>query len=278
MNIIEKIKEIFQKMPKKLRRGLAIGGTIAATAGLAASCGTEKDSQDANNIKVEQENNFREQLKHEVEKDANQAVEQSNVEKASQLKTAEEVYEFLKDLYIEQYEKETGDTTRTTENIEFKNKTNQDHVFVNQQTGEIITHGETPDEVKQKLKEDGISYDIKHNVDIYQVVEINEKGEEVKGLDAITVQSKDGETVPVKVILGDQYGNKEDTSILAEMGSVIPCGLEYADYLKKGNENDIAVGRSRLIKSVEKFENTKQNQNATEEKTEENPEEGLEHE
>ncbi len=240
MEIIEKIKarikEIFQKTPKKIKKGIAIGALAATAAGTVASCSAEKDAQE----------NFKDQIKYDVEKDEKQASEPNNVERANQSETVEEVDEFLKDIYIEQYEKQTGDTTRTTEDIEFKGKTNQDYVYVNQETGEIITHGKTPNQVEQKLKQDGISYKIQHDVDIYRVMD--KDGNELEG---ITLQSKDGETVPVKVILGDQYDNKQDTSILAEMGMAIPCGLDYKDCLEKGNKDDIAVSKATFVKEVE---------------------------
>lgn len=249
MEIIEKIKgkikEIFQKTPKKIRKGIAIGTLAATAAGTVGSCSAEKDAQENNQVKVEQEN-FKDQIKYDVEKDEKQASEPNYIERANQLETAEEVDEFLKDFYIERYEKKTGDTTRTTEDIEFKGKTNQDYVYVNQETGGIITHGKTPNQVEQKLKEDGISYKIQHDVDIYRVMD--KDGKELEG---ITLQSKDGKTVPVKVILGDQYDNKQDISILAEMAMVISRGLDYEDYLEKGNKNDIAVSKAEFIKSVE---------------------------
>lgn len=268
MEIIEKIKarikEIFQKTPKKIKKGIAIGTLAATAAGTVASCSAEKDAQE----------NFKDQIKYDVKKDEKQASEPNNVERANQSETVEEVDEFLKDIYIELYEKKTGDTTRTTEDIEFKGKTNQDYVYVNQETGEIITHGKTPSQVEQKLKEDGISYKIQHDVDIYRVMD--KDGNELEG---ITLQSKDGETVPVKVFLGDQYDNKQDTSILAEMGMVIPCGLDYKDYLEKGNKNDIAVSKAKFVKAVEKFENEKVEQKAVEDeiKALKTPEEVLQY-
>ena len=272
MEIIEKIKakikKIFQKTPKKIRKGIAIGTLAAATVtSVTASSKAEEETQKANQVKVEQEN-FKDQIKYDVEKDEKQASEPNNVERANQLETEEEVEEFLKDIYIEQYEKKTGDTTRTTEDIEFKGKKNQDYVYVNQETGEIITHGKTPNQVEQKLKKDGISYKIQHDVDIYRVMD--KDGKELEG---ITLQRKDEETVPVKVILGDQYDNKQDTCILAEMGLVIKYGTDYEKYLKKGNKNDIADSKAKFIKAVEDFESIVHVGNVIQ-----NPEEGLEHE
>ncbi len=268
MEIIEeikaKIKEIFQKTPKKIKKGIAIGTLATTTVGAVASCSAGKDAQEDNLVR--QENDFKERMKENVEENKNQASDPNNVERANQLETVEEVDEFLKDIYIEQYKKKTGDTTRTTKDIEFKYKTNQNYVYVNQETGKIITHGETPNQVEQKLKEDGISYKIQHDVDIYRVMDKN--GKELEG---ITLQSKDGKTVPVKVILGDQYDNKQDTSILAKMGMVMPYGFHYRDSLKKGNKNDIAVSKAKFIKAVEDFESTLHVGDVIQ-----NPEEGFE--
>lgn len=168
-------------------------------------------------------------------------------------------------MYIEQYEKETGDTKRTTEDIKFKGKTNQDYIYVNQETGEMITHGEKPEETEQKLKKDGISYKRKGDIDIYKVMD-----KDGKGIEGITLQIKDGEKVPVKVILADQYDNKKNPFILVKMGRVVPDGLDYAKYLEKGDKDDIAVSKAQFLKVVEELESEINNQKQVGE--------GLEHE
>lgn len=257
MEIIEKIKakikKIFQKTPKKIRKGIAIGTLAVASAGAVASCRAEKDAQEDNYIK--QQNDFKERIKEQIKKQEKQASELSYVERANQLKTAEEVEDLLKDMYIEQHEKETGDTTLTTEDIQFKGKINQDYVYVNQKTGDMITHGEKPEETEQKLKRDGISYKRKGDIDIYKVMD-----KDGKGLEGITLQIKGEKELPIKVILADQYDNKQDTSILVKMGGLVPATVDYINYIKKGDENDIAVSKVQFLKEVEEFESQLSNQ------------------
>ena len=99
MEIIEKIKakikKIFQKTPKKIRKGIAIGTLAAATVtSVTASSKAEEETQKANQVKVEQEN-FKDQIKYDVEKDEKQASEPNNVERANQLETEEEVEDYM---------------------------------------------------------------------------------------------------------------------------------------------------------------------------------------
>jgi len=277
MNRIEKIKEkfkeifkeIFGKTKKQVAKKAAIGGTIAAL-GLTTACGTDKEAKVTDNpVKIEQDKDFKEQYKHDVESESK---EKTIEQKVNELENAEDVLDFLKNMYIEQYETMTGDTNLTTEDIGLWCKQYLYAVYVNKETGEMIQYGSNYKQVEQKLEEEGILYDIEENVSVYKVTDT-----EKNVIDCVAIQYKDnGEVVPVKVTLNEQVG-KPYTSILATMRTAIPYGLDYYESLEKGNENDIILSKRRFIKSLED-ENTKQNQNATEEKTEENPEEGFEHE
>lgn len=268
MNIIEKIKEKFKEIFGKTGKKVALGATIA-TVGLATACSTDKEAKITDNpVKIEQDKNFREQYKHVAEtKNEEKTVKQ----KINELKSPEDIESFFKNMYIEQRVAITGNTDYTTEDIKL-DKQYLDTVYVNKKTGEMIPYGSNYKQVEQKLKEEGISYEIEEDVEIYKVTDT-----EGKVIDCVALKSKDGETVPVKVMMVEQFG-KPYTSVLTTMGTAITAGVTYKGYVEKGNERDIEVSKKYVIQAVEKFENAKQNQNATEQKTEENPEEGLEHE
>ena len=261
MNIIEKIKEKLKELFKKAKKGLAIGGTIA-TVGLTTGCGTGKNAKPIdNNIKIEQEKAFKEKIKYNIEtekseENTNQIIEQNSIiEQAKRLESKEDVLDFLKNMYIEQYEKITGDTSLTTADIRMYYKTYLRSTYVNKETGEMIQYGENYKQVEQKLKDEGIAYDDEENVEVYKV-----KNKEGKVIDCVTLGDKDGKTVPFKVTMVEQQ-DESYISILAQMGTTIPYGLDYAQYLEKGNEKDIAISKRQFIKALETFESDKENEN-----------------
>ncbi len=270
MNIIEKIKEKFKEIFNKTKKKVAIGGTVVAL-GLTTAYGAKKEADMANNnVKVEQgidkiENNFKREMK--VKENELQTVE--NQIKA--LETPEDILKYLKNLYIEKYEKIMGDTDLTTADIALY-YTYLEKVYVNNKTGEMIQYGGNYKKVERKLENEGITYKTEDNVKVYQV-----KDTEGKVIDCVALQDKEKETVPVKVTMNDQF-NQPYTSVLAKMGTAIPDGMDYREYMQKGNENDIAISLKQFIESVQELKNANESQNLTEEKTEKNPEGGFQHE
>lgn len=262
--IIEKIKEIFNKMFHKTKKGIAIG-TIA-TVGLAAACAADKktDMLD-NNVKMEQENSkqkndYKKSL--EIPIPVYQGGLEELIQKHREMQNnkmpnnEKRLVEYLiRYLYIKQYEKITGDTDYTMSDIEF------DYDYVQN----LYTYKVEPEQENIPCIEE-------HNVKVYQV-----KDTEGKVIDCVRLQSEDGEIVPVQV---DMDGSI-DNSVLVTMGTVIPNGIDYIECIDKGNETDIENSRKKYMESVEKFDIEKLEReclNATEEKTDENPEEGFEHE
>lgn len=247
MNIIEKIKEKFKEIFNKTKKGVAIGGTIAAL-GVTTACATDKETKIVDNpMKMEQSKDFKEQFKYDVESEN----EEKKVEqKIKELETAEDVSDFLKNLYVEQLETMMGNTDWKTADIEldayltdlyrYEFKPNQENLF---STSE-------------------------HNVKVYQV-----KNTKKNVIDCVSLESEDGKTVPVEVSMDKSI----DNSVLATMGTVIPAGLKLLEAMEKGNENDITDSQRQFINSVKEFQNTKENQKI-EEKTQENPEKEFEYE
>lgn len=223
-------------------------------------------SKEHNNVKIEQEhskqkNVYKESLKTPIPKSSEEQI-------VDQLKDKDEVLTFLKNEYVKKREIITGNTDLKAEDIKLYDKAPQDYVYINEETGQIITHGKTPYETEKKLENDGISYTTEYDYVIYRV----EK--EGKVIDCMTGGGQD-------VILGDQYG-EPCTHILSEMGGVIPTGIRYALNLESGSEYDKTVTKKDFIEALEVFKNAKENQSEIQEKSvyrpDENPEEGLEHE
>lgn len=228
-------------------------------------------SKEHNNVKLEQEHSKQKNVYKESLKTPIPETEQSK--EVNNLKTKDEVLSCIKNKYVKQREIITGNTDLKAEDIKLYDKTYQDYVYINKETGQIITHGKTPYETEKKLENDGVSYDIGYNYAIYKV----EK--EGKVIDCMT-------TMGESVILGDQYGESY-TPILPTMERVIPTGIRYALNLESGSEYDKTVTKRDFIEALEEFENAKENQSEIQEKPlgyvyenklDENPEEGLEHE
>ncbi|MCI8383444.1 MAG: hypothetical protein HFJ33_00930 [Clostridia bacterium] len=156
----------------------------------------------------------------------------------------ESLISYLKNMYIEELEEKTGDTSLTTEDIILRTASYENYVFVNRQTGEMITHGDNPMITEQKLMNDGISYDIKNNVKVYKIYD-----KEGKVIDCITM--KEGN--PIKVIVGEQYG-EDSQSLLCEMGSVIPKGLDCVEVFENKDRKKISESKAEFMKSLEEFE------------------------
>lgn len=259
MKITEKIKEIVNKILGKTKRGAAIGGLIgmATTATLTTGCGDKNKD-------------FKQQYEYDVEtpdlgKDNKQGKEQDTIiDRVDHLKTEQDVKDFLNDIYID----ETGDDTLKKEDIEISGPHNQDFVYVNKKTGDMITHGEYPDEVKKKMKKNGISYTSSpDDVDVYRV-----KHKNGKVIDCMTLQSKDKKTEPVRVIIGDQCDEPYE-SILVKLRNIIPAGLQYAKFIETDQTSNKVVSKEKLKKAIEEFENEKKNENTVEQQTEEKVEE-----
>lgn len=261
-------KQIAKKIHKKEKKIIGRRALIAVF-GLSTIIGgtklLEEPKDDRIPSKAENQNiekdikmkNFKEQYKYDIENQETSQEPRDFEQEIKELKTEEEVIKFVKDMYIEEYEQTTGDTTRTTEDIKVWYGTYLNYAYINDQTGDYITPGETPAITKQKLQNDGISCDnVIDDVKIYKITDNNGRM-----LDAVTLQTGQ----PTKVISGDQYGEPY-ISILDKMGDAIPRGLDYAQYIEQGDELSIGIAQDRFIEAAKEYEMTKENQNLITEK------------
>ncbi len=146
------------------------------------------------------------------------------------LKTQEDVIRYLKNEYIEEYEKKMGNTDLTTQDIEIL-ESYQNVIYRDNNTGEYITHAGNIYDTKDMMEKQGISYEEKTCVKVYEV----HHGDEI--IDAMVLESRPQENgenkkIPVKVIIGGSSYKPYD-STLVEMGTVISEGIKYWDNIEK---------------------------------------------
>ena len=134
---------------KAIRASLAafLGiGTIAAgvTAVRALNPGTEvRTETQSNTNETEKGKSFREGI----------LVEDKDEKEINALNTKEAIVAYLKNMYIEEYEKETGDTTLTTADIKIM-ESSQDYIY-QLEDGTFVTHGQNPETTEMNMKENG---------------------------------------------------------------------------------------------------------------------------
>ena len=161
----------------------------------------------------------------------------------SELKTQEQVSAYLKNFYIEEYAKETGNDNLTTADIKII-KTPHDYVY-QLENGVIVTHGQTPNNTEKDLNQDAKYYEIKDNVNIYAV----RLSENDNIMDAMAKTDNGLQ----KAIPGDRYTEMKDyNSTLVKMGSIVEEAydlMEAVEDLEKDSKN-------QYVKK--KYENAKQ--------------------
>lgn len=253
----EKEKRQKNKQKNDFKKGLiaagAAGLSVVSAVGLTTACNNHYEKQNKKQTTYENESNTQQDNNDNILV-AMEETENSIIQEVNELNTKEKALRFFKNMYIELHEEKNGESEYTTENIILSDNNYQDYVFVNDITGEYITHGNTPDEVKQKLINDNISFRTEENIEICSISD-----KDGKIIDSISFK-KD---TPHKVIIGDQY-EESYNSVLVEIGGVFVAILNYADVLENGNEYDIEISKNKLIEELEEHQNARENQKMTE--------------
>ena len=235
-------------MAKAIRASLAafLGiGTIAAgvTAVRALNPGTEVRTETQSNTNEKGEKiPFPDWIK----------VEDKDEKEINALNTKEAIVAYLKNMYIEEYEKETGDTTLTTADIKIM-ESSQDYLY-QLEDGTFVTHGQNPETTEMNMQENGEKYStytdengsaIESNVYAIRLSENN------KILDMIT--DKDlKRTIP-----GDNYLEMKDyNSILEKMGNVVSKSYNLMNVVGDENISQATVDNNKkeLLKAVKKYQ------------------------
>lgn len=233
---------------KAIRASLAafLGiGTIAAgvTAVRALNPGTEvRTETQSNTNETEKGKSFREGI----------LVEDKDEKEINALNTKEAIVAYLKNMYIEEYEKETGDTTLTTADIKII-ESSQDYIY-QLEDGTFVTHGQNPKTTEMNMKENGEEYSTYTNEkgtaiesNVYSV-RLNEND---KILDMITEKDLK-RTIP-----GDNYLEMKDyNSILEKMGNVVSKSYSLMNVVGAENISQATVDnyKKELLKAVKKYQ------------------------
>lgn len=233
---------------KAIRASLAafLGiGTIAAgvTAVRALNPGTEvRTETQSNTNETEKGKSFREGI----------LVEDKDEKEINALNTKEAIVAYLKNMYIEEYEKETGDTTLTTADIKIM-ESSQDYIY-QLEDGTFVTHGKNPETTEMNMKENGEEYSTYTNEkgtaiesNVYSV-RLNEND---KILDMITEKDLK-RTIP-----GDNYLEMKDyNSILEKMGNVVSKSYSLMNVVGAENISQATVDnyKKELLKAVKKYQ------------------------
>lgn len=258
--------KIIQKVARRARIKTARKALVAGISGLAIFGG-------ANTIKALNagENNdkaigaeahidmgradFFKKIKVEVEQIAETAKEQGEYKKEiDEITTSQEALNYFKNMYIEEYEKETGDSQLTTADIKIL-ETAQSYVYV-LDDGTIVTHGDVPDITEQAITNDGHEYTSKENKNIYEV-SLAENG---KVIDAGISNDNQME----KVIPGDRYSEMKDyQSILSKMGPITSDVYKLMEAIDNPDK-DTSVEKENLLKHVVEYKNNSKSINQNE--------------
>lgn len=235
-------------MAKAIRASLAafLGiGTIAAgvTAVRALNPGTEVRTETQSNTNEKGEKiPFPDWIK----------VEDKDEKEINALNTKEAIVAYLKNMYIEEYEKETGDTTLTTADIKIM-ESSQDYLY-QLEDGTFVTHGQNPETTEMNMQENGEKYStytdengsaIESNVYAIRLSENN------KILDMITEKDLK-RTIP-----GDNYLEMKDyNSILEKMGNVVSKSYNLMNVVGDENISQATVDNNKkeLLKAVKKYQ------------------------
>ena len=233
---------------KAIRASLAafLGiGTIAAgvTAVRALNPGTEvRTETQSNTNETEKGKSFKEGI----------LVEDKDEKEINALNTKEAIVAYLKNMYIEEYEKETGDTTLTTADIKIM-ESSQDYIY-QLEDGTFVTHGQNPETTEMNMKENGEEYSTYTNEkgtaiesNVYSV-RLNEND---KILDMITEKDLK-RTIP-----GDNYLEMKDyNSILEKMVNVVSKSYSLMNVVGAENISQATVDnyKKELLKAVKKYQ------------------------
>lgn len=238
----QKKRQIKKKVIKSTALLATLGlGTVGVIHGM--NILEERQNREAS-IKIQEEEKIEEISLFEQEPEEKE-------EKEDLTETRNNLLAFLKNDYVENYERMTGDTGLKTSDIAIRSSY-ENYIFINNQTGEMYTHGETPKTVMEKLEALGIDYSTEDNVKVYKVSRVID-GEE-KVIDCIRVINEKAQGI----VLPDQYGEPYQ-SVLQEMGNLIPDGLDCIEAMEQGNEKDIMITKAKFMETLEKYKVREEN-------------------
>lgn len=178
------------------------------------------------------------------------------------LKTQSEIEAWMNNIYVEEYEKITGDESIDTSQIKiFDGST--DYIYVTSEN-ELVSHGDHPYETEKQLKDDGKEFKTE-SMDNKQIYKVSING---KVLDsAMYLKNENNERQLKKVIVGNYYDEtKNSQSVLEELGDIIPEAYKLKDLMGKLEQEPnseyikglISTSKDKLNTLVENYQNKNQ--------------------
>lgn len=240
----EEKKAIKKEAAKKVRRKIAaisVFGIASILGGISISNKTSLLPEETNKI-VKETNNPNNPFKETI-------VYKNGI-------TEKDVLQYFKNLYIEEYEKITGDDTLTTEDISIS-RTYQNYVY-QLDDGTLVTHGEKVDVAKNGIDADGKSWKSLSNILSYTVrkkTNNEENGKNGKDDDSevidIVLKGEHGELK--RAIPGDRYTEMKDyTSILESISDELKA-CYYLMSLEEDGHGNIELDNIKLDENAKKI-------------------------
>ena len=233
------------KLWKKIKKWLAALGIGVGVTTLAISAG---EATKTNEPVIEKPNDEKDEFKEGLKVENLETIK-TNKEKITEeienLKTPEEVLAYLKNLYIEEYENKTGDTSLTTEDIEINMLENSTYEYKDINTREIITHGDYPQVTEDNVLENGTQFESEKQQNPVYMIKNIETRKTIDGMTYYTDENK--EKVFVKAYDGNYYNEmkENDITVLKDLNDVIIEGMEVWE----NSEKD----RTSFVEAVEKY-------------------------
>ena len=255
-------KQERRQLHKKAKRTFIVKTIfgIGATAAIFAGGAKLLESGKAESSKSQSETNIEETNIKEIYKVDLEQLETQAKKEIDQLETQEDVLKFIKDRYIESYEQQTGDTTLTTQDIQIT-ISHENYVYIDEGTGEIITHGDKPYETVESLEENGVRYSTQNDeIRTYKVLKQDEENKDNNEIIDCMIIERGGR---IRVIPGENYNQMKDyKSVLAEMSQeewkVISTALDYHTNFDNDKEGEKEKFKNRLIEALENEQKAKE--------------------
>lgn len=242
-------KEEKHKIVKKVARKAKIatfGVTLSALVAVAGGVKDTKalpDGNGQNRVKTENTKNTKDEWRNSIKVDDKDYTietekEESTEEKEiNELESKEDVLNYFKNMYIEEYEKATGDDKLTTEDIQIQ-ISSQNYVY-ELDDGTIVTHGNLPANTESAIINDGHEYTDLQNKPVYKVSRV----EDGTVLDATMATGDEMR----KVIIGDKYSEMKDyESILSKMGPITKDVYELMSSIEDTRLDSTSIKKNLL--------------------------------
>ncbi len=259
-------KEEKHKIVKKVARRTKIATFGVTLSALLAIAGVERykalpDGNEQNRVKTENLQNTKDEWRNSIkvddkdytiETEKEESIEEKEI---NELESKEDVLNYFKNMYIEEYEKATGDDKLTTADIQIQTSS-QNYVY-ELDDGTIVTHGDLPANTESAITNDGHEYTDLQNKLVYRVSRV----EDGTVLDAVMSTGDEMR----KVIIGDKYSEMKDyESILSKMGPITRDVYELMSSIedtrvdstsKKANLLEHVLDYKQNNKTVDQMEN-----------------------